>query len=857
MQSNTERSYRATTVDIEDYTRNSNGAKETAMTTSCCCTGFRTVNYSNCSSLLRRFLAKCLLFSTFASILIVVVMHNGLFDFNITSETSPTLSPPPPPLPKPKQNSSSSSSISSSNDDDYDDGDDDRMVDFSSSPPTITAANSTEKPHLEDHINAQEILLEDIKFPIKRSALVYDGKIGNVNVLLDRMRLQFQTNNVLLTRNAFENDLNVDVGHIPGVLEFDTSFFPGKVCDSFSIRTHQMSLTLNGKEDVGEEDQKPTNDGVHFYNKYITKEEIEQVIPSIAKKEFVEWKTTGVYLAPMKVVKIHVDRTCSPITDVSTENSEMDDAILLEQLSRFSKKNREIKETVQSKANILHLYKVQRRLDFGSIGFRVGALTHQTGDSPNNISRIPIPFEEFPLYGLSTCDEGVFCLVSQLGGPLLVTKYPRFEIPELPFTKCSFSVKLSNIADTARALHTMPSYKAKLTNKKQFLQSLKMRGRGGGDAPAPTLSLSRRGNKITLMPRTENVYNKLSSESNMDSTILNYYNTIQKAELLLYNSHQPYKNDSRLNYDNDVNRGTKNFRYWFVSDVQVPSRTASDDRFVYTKYRNQLVVSVPNTDGFHLTNILHPDYSDLVVFSVMKSFQPTVANDDVLGKFPRRVMSFELWHFLAHLSGVFESNLEDDTFLSNFVYEASYYRQKVRYPAQGTVRSWWGLNDADWEMKAAFFIDVFLMISDPIWLHGNAFEDHHRASLAPSQTIQEEIKQQPSYSVRRKRKIGLLNPTETPLSEDPEFSQQVRNRNDGYISDLLPDLVARCTSLLYRNCAAFLHSDSGNENENENDYRSGVMNIIPNTLNECAVPMLDPIAKLELNRVLESWSFGK
>ena len=282
---------------------------------------------------------------------------------------------------------------------------------------------------------------------------------------------------------------------------------------------------------------------------------------------------------------------------------------------------------------------------------------------------------------------------------------------------------------------------------------------------------------------------------------------------------------------------------------------------MHLPYRCTLLLSLGHMHKDHRTTEIDRTQSStpLLCWNIFALNYTFASNIQCLKKIMSniKIYMFELWHFLAHLSGVFESNLEDDTFLSNFVYEASYYRQKVRYPAQGTVRSWWGLNDADWEMKAAFFIDVFLMISDPIWLHGNAFEDHHRASLAPSQTIQEEIKQQPSYSVRRKRKIGLLNPTETPLSEDPEFSQQVRNRNDGYISDLLPDLVARCTSLLYRNCAAFLHSDSGNENENENDYRSGVMNIIPNTLNECAVPMLDPIAKLELNRVLESWSFGK
>ena len=752
-----------------------------------------------------------ILLSIFASILIVEVALYGP-GLNTTSKT-------PPPPPQPKQNSSSGN------------------------PQTST-----------DHIDARRVRLEDIRFPIKRSALLYDGQVGNVNVLLKRMRQQFHMNSILLTSHTNEEMLKMDVGHVPGVLEFDTSFFPGKVCGSFSTRSHHMILRLNGKV-VEEEDQNPMYDGGEFltlsHGRYNTEEEIEQDIPSIANNMFVEWKTTGVYLAPMKMVKIHVERTCRPITDVSTGNPVNDDATLLNQLSTHSTVSQETKDTPQWKRNILHLYKVQRQLDLGSIGFRVGALTHKTGESPNNISRVPIPFEEFPLYGLSKCEEGVFCLTSQLGGPLLVTKYPRFDIPELPSTDCSFNIKLKNVADTTGALHTMPSYKAGLTNEKLFLESLKMRGGGGGDAPAPTLSLSKLGEKITLLPRTEDVRNDLSNKKNMASIILSYHVTMHRAELVFYNSLHPYYHDSKLNYDIDVSRGTKNFRYWFVSDVQVPSNTASDDRFVYTKYKNQLVVSVPNTGGFHLTNTRHPDYSDLVVFSVMKSFHPTVA-DDVLGKIPDWVMSFELWHFLAHLSGVFETNLGNDEFLSKFHYDDSYYREMVRYPAQGTDRSWWS-EDTAWETKAAFFIDVFLMISKPVWLQHDAPEDHHHASLAPSQTIQNEMDQQPSYDVRRKRKIGPLTPAiddiTTTLNEDPVFSQQVRTRNIGYISDLMPDLVARCTSLLYKKCVVFLRS----VNMDQTDDYNGVINIIPDTLDECVVPLLEPKAKQELDNVLKSW----
>ena len=296
-----------------------------------------------------------------------------------------------------------------------------------------------------------------------------------------------------------------------------------------------------------------------------------------------------------------------------------------------------------------------------------------------------------------------------------------------------------------------------------------------------------------------------------------------------------------------MDRVSKNFRYWLVSDVQVPSQT--EDRFVYSRYKNQLVVSVPNTGGFNLTNMEHPAYSDLVVFSVMKSFQPELNySNDVLTNIPDWVMSFELWHFLAHLSGVFESDLTLDTFLSNFEYETSWDRERVRYPEQGVSRTWYS-NEIAWETKAAFFVDIFLMISKPAWLELDSPKDHHYASLAPSQSIQAEndadnLSHHRTRHTRPKRLVGHRT-SKSPEAEEGEeeeeeeaFSQHVYTRDIGYISDLMPDLVARCTLMMMEPTTLKI--------------LSRLSRILSNLV---FFPLIeDNVAKRELDRVLSSWN---
>ena len=265
----------------------------------------------------------------------------------------------------------------------------------------------------------------------------------------------------------------------------------------------------------------------------------------------------------------------------------------------------------------------------------------------------------------------------------------------------------------------------------------------------------------------------------------------------------------------------------------------------------------------------HPAYSDLVVFSVMKSFQPELNySNDVLTNIPDWVMSFELWHFLAHLSGVFESDLTLDTFLSNFEYETSWDRERVRYPEQGVSRTWYS-NEIAWETKAAFFVDIFLMISKPAWLELDSPKDHHYASLAPSQSIQAEndadnLSHHRTRHTRPKRLVGHRT-SKSPEAEEGEeeeeeeaFSQHVYTRDIGYISDLMPDLVARCTYMLYKNCVDFLRSNGQQHDDDDDDgayYFENIVKIIPYTIKSCVFPLIeDNVAKRELDRVLSSWN---
>ena len=101
------------------------------------------------------------------------------------------------------------------------------------------------------------------------------------------------------------------------------------------------------------------------------------------------------------LVKVQTTRSCTPIPDVSFKTKEESDSSIISILTQYSKEDVKIKQTSEWKAEAVHLYKVQKQLDFGSIKFRIGTQTFVTdlyGEAavyPTNLTRVPIPFEEF------------------------------------------------------------------------------------------------------------------------------------------------------------------------------------------------------------------------------------------------------------------------------------------------------------------------------------------------------------------------------------------------------------------------------------------------------------------------------
>ena len=111
-----------------------------------------------------------------------------------------------------------------------------------------------EEAAVSTNIDPRSVSIASIKFPLDTANLVpqqaMDGRSSSKQstvLLIKRMNSQFKLNSITLGSQRSVELLANGVTNIPGVVKFNTDFFPGFVGETSRIEAHQMILRLENK----------------------------------------------------------------------------------------------------------------------------------------------------------------------------------------------------------------------------------------------------------------------------------------------------------------------------------------------------------------------------------------------------------------------------------------------------------------------------------------------------------------------------------------------------------------------------------------------------------------------------------
>ena len=498
------------------------------------------------------------------------------------------------------------------------------------------------------------------------------------------------------------------------------------------------------------------------------------------------WHFTGKYLVPGKIITIRIERKVGDILVVDDQKSTMNEQL----------------------GGQYNLYKYQELLDFKALSIRVGASTYITEPTVDKISRVPKPYEEIRLPKLKPVRGrdgklliNTFEFTSQIGGPLIIVQYRRrlASRDQLPCNlNIRFDSKRSHEGQLSSGLVIMPHFNYSSGSDRYFKRYLR------SQRPAPASVLS--SNKITLVARTAEIrHDFIHNGVRAVDVILKYVITIENLEGLF-------------------NTAPKDFNVWFAADVQKKPDDNQPYTFYWKKSKEQMVVTVPNTGGFYLTNTDHPEFSRMLTLTVLKSQKLDIlkVTEATSAHYAlRRLLDFEIWHGLMHLTGFFNDE-KGNMPVDNNPHFLQEFRENVRNKVYAGKSKWY-YNSVKSEEQLAFLIDVLITGSHPEW------EGHHP------------LLQNLVVRATKPRLPVVMTKTTNPFL--------LHGMAVGYPSDIKPTLAIEFISTLYNKTINFIKT----YRKVDSRFGEKAIAVVSETIEACILPLVDKVSKLKIRYLMEEW----